>query len=524
MTPEQYLQEHSLDPEFVKNLGWEWSNEKITIPYYDSEGNLLHCRYRNLVGKNKFESDSGSKITLYATHKIKNKKVVVLCEGEPDCAKLWQEGIPATTAGGVTSLTAKIAAPLADKEVLLILDNDKAGRDALSKYVDILVSIGATPLIVKLPDGVKDICEYFTQGNNKEAFQDVLTAAQTYDQWQEDNEPKEFTIISGVDILKKELPEQEWLIERMVPVEGFTFIVGAEGTGKSFNALTMAHAIATGNSWLKTFPVKKTTRVLFIDKESTIRRIQSRMKGLQITGEDLYFLESPQWFSLAPDRDGEDFSDFAKKIQRFVAKHDIGLIIIDSFADVMLGNENSAADTQLFFDGFRQLLPGKSLIILHHANKPSAGLMRTASQKTRGSTNILAQVYSAFYVEQVLKKDHEFSFEHIKAGDTEKIKKFKIEMKVHTDLYDKNKTQVIGLLYAGEIEDEEGKSLRAEDSIIQSLEIRDTMFREELEAVCIAQGLSKRTFQDVLKKLADDKIIEKTKDPNNKHKVMIRLI
>lgn len=524
MTAEEYLKEHTLDPEFVKKLGWQWDEEKIIIPYYDSKGNLLHCRYRNLNGKPKFDADPGSKMSLYAAHKIKQEQVVVLCEGEPDCARLWQEGIPAVTAGGVSSFSAKIADILKDKDVIVLMDNDKPGQDVVGKCCDALLTVGALPRVATLPDGIKDVCEYFVQGATEEEFNDVISAAKTYDEWEEAQQPEKFNIISGEDILQRDLPPQEWLIDRMVPVEGFTFIVGSEGSGKSFNALTMANAVATGESWLKTFEVKTKAKVLFIDKESTIRRLQNRMKGLRITGKDLFFLEYPQWFSLAPDREDEEFSNFALKIQKFVQKNDIGLIVIDSFTDVMLGNENVAGDVQVFFDGFRQLLPGKAFIVLHHASKPSAGVTRTSSQKTRGSTNINAQQYSGFFVEKIPKKNHEYSFEHIKFGDTDQIKKFKIEMEVHADFYDSSKTQVINLKYGGEIEDEEIKSIHAEDIILDALGKKGQMYREELENVCIAHGISKRTFQNVLKKLNDDEIVTKDKDPQNKHKILIRLI
>lgn len=522
MTTIEYLQEHTLNPNFVKSLGWQWTEDAITIPYYDENATLLFCKYRNMSG-DKFTFERGNSPALYATHKIKNQHVVVLCEGEADCAKLWQEGIPAVTPGGVTALSEQVALPLKDKEVIVLLDTDKPGQNAIEKDCEILLAIGATPLVATLPKNVKDVCEYFAQGNTKDSFQEILGAALYYEDWQLKNEPVEFSIVSGVDILTRELPEQAWLIDRMVPVEGFTFIVGSEGTGKSFDALTMAHSIVTGNSWLDTFPVKQKTNVLFIDKESTIRRIQNRMQGLTITGEGIFYLEFPQWFKLSSEQE-DDFSDFAKKIKRFVGKNDIGLIIIDSFADVMLGNENTSADVQLFFDGFRQLLPGKSIIVLHHANKPSAGMVRTAAQKTRGSSNIMAQVYSAFYVEQIPKRNNEFSFEHIKAGDTEKIKKFKIEMEIHTDLYDKSKTKVIGLRFAGEIEEEEDKAIRAEELILSTLTTINEIPRKTLEEMCVVQNVSKRTVVTVLKKLREDSIIEIIADPHKKLQKLIRLI
>jgi len=525
MNSTEYLKEHGLDPVFLKKkLGWDWNDSMITIPIYDENAKLLFCRYRHMSNEPKFSSDKGSHAALYGAHRIKDKHLVIFCEGEPDAAKLLQEGFSAVTAGGVKTFTAKIAKPLSDKEVVIILDNDTAGQESIQNYCEILQSIGATPIIAKLPDGVKDVCEYFNNFSKIEFEQNVINTAKYYEDWVEQNEPEEFRIDSGEDILTRELPEQAWLIERILPVDGITFIVGSEGTGKSFYTLTMADAVANGKKWLGKFDVTRNTKVLFIDKENVVRRIQGRMKGLQISGKNMYWLAYPEYFIMIDEKSDDGLSAFSQKIKRFVEKNDIGLIVIDSFTDVMIGNENAASDTQVFFDGLRQMFKDRGVLVIHHANKPSAGVVRTAAQKTRGSTNIMAQVYSAFYVEQLPQKDHEFAIEHIKAGDTEKIKKFKVEMEVHQDIYDKAKTSVIALQYRGEIIDEEMKKSQAEAIIMEALGNTPEIARTSLEALCTAQGVSTRTFQDTIKKMKEENVIDTIPDPENKSKRLVVLL
>lgn len=520
MTTTQYLELHTLNPEFVKNaLGWTWDEQKITIPYYGQDKKLLFCKYRHMEGQ-KFTYDPGASPALYGVHRVKEKLFVILCEGEADAARLIQEGYTAVTTGSVTNHSKELLAPLSGKEVVILLDNDEPGKKGIPAFYSALESIGAYPKIAELPPSVKDVCEYLA--TDSPDIKKILEAVTTLDEWEEKNLPEEYKIVSAKDILTRDLPPQEWLIDRMVPVEGFTFIVGSEGTGKSFYALTMANAIATGSPWLAKFPVNQKANVLFIDKENVTRRIQSRMKGLKITGEGIYYLEYPQYFDITTDN-GE-FSGFADYASKFVAKHDIGVVMIDSFADLMVGNENSAGDTQQFFDALRQLFPGISILALHHANKPSQGMIRTASQKTRGSTNIMAQVYSAFYVEQMPRTTHDFAFEHIKAGDTEKIKKFKIEMEIHEDIYNKGVTKVIGLKYGGEIEDAADKAIAAEEIILENLGKKSEIERSELEEICKSQNISSRTFQDVLKKLKDENIVESIPDVSNFRKRAIRLI
>jgi hypothetical protein len=60
--------------------------------------------------------------------------------------------------------------------------------------------------------------------------------------------------------------------------------------------------VVTGEPWLPQkldkdgqplFQVMKQTKVLIMDKESTIRRIQDRLRGFKIKSEDIKFLAYP---------------------------------------------------------------------------------------------------------------------------------------------------------------------------------------------------------------------------------------
>ena len=99
MTPQEYFQSHSLNEEYIKkNFAVTWDENKITIPIYGEDKKLLYCKYRHLTGDTKFTFDKGGHPALFPIYKILDLDSVVLCEGEPDTMRLWQEGIPAVTA------------------------------------------------------------------------------------------------------------------------------------------------------------------------------------------------------------------------------------------------------------------------------------------------------------------------------------------------------------------------------------------------------------------------------------------
>jgi len=519
MTPQEYFTNHTLNEEFLKRLGWTWDDNKITIPIYDEKAKILFERYRHLSGETKFTAQKGSHPTLYPLYKIIKHKQLVMCEGEPDCARLWQEGIPTVTAtSGVKVFNPKIAEPLADKEIFLVLDNDEAGQTSMEKYVEILTKVNATIKIVELPEGYKDVSDYFTAGFTKKDFQKLMDTAISFDEWTEKHEPETFALETAAELVKQDIPAEQWLVDRILPVEGFCFFVGAEATGKTFYTLTLADSVVNGTPWLGKFDVKIPGKVLIIDKENTKRRIQSRMKGLSIDSPDIYRVSYPHFFEIADPEAETGFTQFALSLSRKVKKLGIKLVIIDAFTDILVGNENDRGEVQTFFDAMRQLFPGVSILVLHHASKPAPGVVRTSAQRARGSTNIMAQVYSAFYVESVAKSKNEFIIEQTKAGDSEKINRFMIELVSEPDPTSPGNTVVTHIEHRGEVQDAEMKLQEAVEMIEEMFKATSQISRQELIDSLQAEGVSQRTVGRAIKQLQEDKMLDAIPDPNNKSK------
>lgn len=504
MTIEEYLTSHSLNEELAKKIFlWDWDSEKITIPIFDAEKKFLYNRYRHLTGPNKFSTDKGSHPALYAIHLAKDKKTVVLCEGEPDCVRLWQEKIPAISGtSGVKTFNTKIAEPLKDKKVLIVLDTDEEGQSSLEKYYSVLSQVGATPYIKELPQEFKDVSEYFTAGFTKADF-DKLPEL-TLEDYLDANEPEEFAWESASELSSRDIPTNKWLVDRVIPREGFCFIVGPEASGKSFDSLTLAHSVATKTPWLDKFEVTEAMPVLIIDKENTKKRTQDRLKGLGIKDDPIYWLKAPHYLELADTEQESGFSTFMQSVARKVKKLGIGFIIIDSFTDILIGNENDRADVQHFFDAMRQLFPGVAILVLHHASKPAPGVTRTMSQRARGSTNIMAQTYSAFHVEPVHKSRTEFTVEQTKAGDAEKLPKFLIELRVKPNPDQEGDTLVAGIDYKGEVQDKEELANEAASLIEEAFAETNSIPRNDLKEAIVAEGVSGPTFDRAIRKLKEE--------------------
>lgn len=447
MTAEQYLAEHGISEEFALNYGVAFDDNYLNIPVKDEDGKLLFLKSRNLnhgeEGNTdpKYKNPAGSLTTLFNYHAVKDDPNIFLCEGEIDCLKLIEEGIPSVSStGGAKTFKPEWLDLLKGKQVWICFDNDRAGKDATRALLDLMPH----SKVLELPEGVKDICEFFVMGGTKSDFKALPHF--TADEWIANHQPVEFDVYTAHDYETLEVTEHPWLIDRVLYSEGFCFIYGAEGTGKSYIALSMADAISKGEPWLGKFKTAK-GNVLFLDKENPHSMIKKRLNGLGMTQKNLYWLQRPEKFQFT-DMQGNT-SEFATSLTNMVIKNKIDLIILDSFVDFIAGSENSSEHTQIFFNQIRELFPRIAYLPLHHENKPSQGVSRSASQRLRGSSNINAQTFTMFRLEAVSKT--EMTLLQTKARDSLKLDKFMIRMEVKT-LKD-GSTTISGFTYMGDIDD-----------------------------------------------------------------------
>lgn len=532
MTAEQYFTNHSLTPSFVKErLGWNWNDAVITIPVYNQSGNHLYNKIRHLdyeekkaadIKTSKFSFDpTGNHPALYCIHKVAKAEQVVLCEGEPDCAQLWQNGIPAVTStGGVGKFDPVMAQMLAGKEVFICLDTDEAGQDNIMDIARTLLETEVKVKIIDLPAEVKDVCEYFATGKTKEEFLSLISNSKTPGEWWSLHKPEEFTTMTAEELLTTEFPKNPWLIERILPKEGFCFIIAAEASYKTFITLDIALSLAVGKNWLnqETFKVKRPGRVLFIDKENPMEMIQRRIKGLGYSGEalkNIRWVKYPEKLQLI-DNEGNP-SEFMISLGTEVTENNIDLIVVDSFVDLMIGNENAADDTQAFFNIFRQIFPGRSFVTLHHENKPSQGLFRSDSQRTRGSSNLNAQCMTMFRIELVAKSKTEITIKQTKSRDSQKLDKFLIEARVETS--EDGQIYVAGFDYKGVILDsEDDKVTEAQTGIEEMFSASPTLSKQEILDICSGQGISGSTVDRTIKKMIKEGIMDVIPDSSDKRK------
>ena len=512
MTAQEYLKEHGISETTAKKFNLSSDDNFLHIPVKDEDGNLLFTKSRNLNytkegTEPKYKNPAGSHAALFNLNAVKDEPNIVLCEGEIDCMRLIQGGIPSVSStGGAGGFNKDWASLFTGKNVWICLDNDDAGKAGTRKVLESIPHAR----VISLPEGVKDICDFFLTHTKKE-FVQLMRLAQTKSEWETSNLPEDYNLIPVSELINMEFEVHPWLIDNILYNEGFCFIYGAEGTGKSFIALSIAQAVASGKDWLNHFHVSSPVNVLILDKENPLSMVAKRAKGLGFnsTNSNVHYLQYPEKFQLV-DSKGE-YSAFAQALSAIATSKNIGLIVIDSFVDFMLGSESSAEDTQLFFNALRELFPHKAFVALHHENKPSQGVFRNDSQRLRGSSNINAQTFTSFRLEPVAKSKTEMTLKQTKARDALKLDKFMIRMQVGAQA--DGSTVVTGFEYVGEVEEsvDEGKSNEAKELIKEMIIGKNFISQKEVIEMGTGRGISDSTLRRAIREMVEEGEINKTR-------------
>lgn len=108
---------------------------------------------------------------------------IVLCEGELDALTLSSNGFRAVTAtAGAGTFTNELAENFENKDVTILYDNDKEGRDGSQKAAQLLYGIAKSVKIADWNNNVYkyDVGDYFQENDNIDVLLDIIQKASPY--------------------------------------------------------------------------------------------------------------------------------------------------------------------------------------------------------------------------------------------------------------------------------------------------------------------------------------------------------
>jgi hypothetical protein len=190
--------------------------------------------------------------------------------------------------------------------------------------------------------------------------------------------------------------EYRWLIEELWADQAVGIVGGEPKCCKSFLALDVAVAVASGAPCLRRFPVMRTGPVLLFAAEDALHVVRRRLEGIALAAQvafemlDIHVITSP---SLRLDRKEDQI-----RLQETVEAVRPRLLVLDPFVRLHRVDENVAADVAPLLDYLRQLERRfhTAVLLVHHARKGAAHAR--AGQALRGSSEFHAWGDSNLYL------------------------------------------------------------------------------------------------------------------------------
>jgi len=187
---------------------------------------------------------------------------------------------------------------------------------------------------------------------------------------------------TAADLMTTDFPEPRWAIEGLIP-EGLTVFAGAPKLGKSWLALGLSIAVASGGRALGKIPVDRGP-VLHLALEDSARRLKGRL-GALLNGNgpprDLQFFTT--WERL--DRGG------AAEMETWLERHpDTRLVVVDVYTSIRPPAKSSSDSYVSDYQGASELqrvamVHGVAIVLLYHTRKAEASDFVETIQGTLGT-------------------------------------------------------------------------------------------------------------------------------------------
>ena len=338
-------------------------------------------------------------LPLYITNKYPEKPVIVN-EGEKamrGAERIWNYDV-CCWHGGATGWNKTDWSAIYGRDVYIWADNDEAGIKCANEIAKELKANGCKTKVIQPPETFNDKDDLWDAAERGDFTHDTL--AKYIETVQEKKEKGSITFTRADEVLTQ-VTNPKWLIKDVCEQESLMQIFGAPKSGKSFVAIAMSCAIASGQDFYGNKSFKKP--VLYICGEGQ-RGVKRRLSAWQQAQYSLSGI--PLYLSDRAVRIG-DKDDFERLVQEIEAiksiEGDIGMIVVDTFQrNFGGGNENSAEDVGNFIHQLDGLIAayGCNVCIVHHSGHEG--------NRARGSSVIGASLDYEFSVKRTDKNEQMF--------------------------------------------------------------------------------------------------------------------
>lgn len=277
-----------------------------------------------------------------------------------------------------------------------------------------------------------------------------------------------------------QFPEQEYLIDRLIPESSITILSGTSGSYKTYTLLQMAISVASNTQLFEQFNTRQ-TGVLIVDEENGERLMQKRLLQLNADSDLPIYFTPKTGFKLEEEMINSLISQ--------CKSHNIGLVIIDSLVRVHNADENSSREMAKVYEKVRRFTQEGIAVLITHHNRKQGAFSGNAGAEMRGTSENLAAVDC--HIGVVARKETYLRFEQTKQRYAKNLGKF--EVKIISNDND------FKFEYLGGIENTPDKSDLLLTSTISLLKVNEELSQKDILAKLEEAGV--KTNEHTLRNL-----------------------
>lgn len=331
---------------------------------------------------------------------------VFICEGIGQAWAIHKAtGLAAIVAFGAGRLNRVAEVVRAEMPIINMVLVPDAGKELQAAEIATAVSCG----YLELPEGSPknyDVNDYLIE-HGTSALNELLNRVKA--------PAMRYKMLSGENLYNA--PTMKWIVRGVLPADGLAALYGASGSGKSFLALDMGCAIASGAEWFNRRVTQAPVTYVCLEGEAGLgKRVKAWSLHYEKTVPNLLqFITQP--FDLL----STDVAELAKAVIAGGGAN--GLVMLDTLNRASEGaDENSSVDMGKLIAAAKRLqsLTGGLVLLVHHTGKD-------ATKGLRGHSSLYAALDGAI---EVIRTDsrREWSVAKSKDDETGEAHAFNLEV------------------------------------------------------------------------------------------------
>jgi putative DNA primase/helicase len=364
---------------------------RMVVPLRDEAGKLVSLQFIDADGGKRFLTGGRKKGCFFSIGGKNSGKPLLIAEGLATGLSLYEcvvnPCLVAFDAGNLLHVAGLARRLYPTREIILCADNDVSGGDSanvgVEKAAAAALAVNGLLAVPNLKNGGKcdwnDLHKLLGAGE----VRTQITAARKAEEAGEAAGPPRLRCVDIGEFLRMDIPEREMLVAPILPQQGLAMLHAYRGIGKTYAALSIANAAASGGTAMSRWKAVRPCRVLFIDGEMPAYTLRERLAGI-CAGADAAPPDPDYLRILTPDLQDGAMPNLAVRegqeaIEPFL--RDVELVVLDNLATLARHGRANDEESWLPVQGWLLSLRrrGVSVLLVHHEGK--GGTQRGTSGK-----------------------------------------------------------------------------------------------------------------------------------------------